>query len=61
MNSLTQLLRMARWARRPPSMKRVLLVGGVIVLCLSLVAVERLVGWPDWLKTNGNGRVRVVH
>ena len=43
------LLRMARWARKPPSAARVRLVAGVIVLCLVLFAIERLFGWPDWL------------
>ena len=44
-----RLLRMAIWARRPPSERRVKLVFGVIVLVLALFAVERLLGWPDWL------------
>ncbi len=47
--NLRHLLRMSRWARNPPSEKKVKLVIGVIVLCLILVAVERLFGWPAWL------------
>ncbi|RDC73080.1 hypothetical protein DLJ49_08170 [Rhodovulum sp. 12E13] len=43
------LFRMKRWADRPPPPARVLLVVGVIVACLGLVAVERWVGWPDWM------------
>lgn len=43
------LLRMARWARNPPSEKRVRLVLSVLALSLGLVAFERLVGWPEWL------------
>jgi len=42
------LLRMARWARNPPSWGRVKLVVAVIVVCLALVAAERWIGWPDW-------------
>lgn len=42
-------VRMARWARNPPSPGRVKLVLGVIVVCLTLVAVERFIGWPDAL------------
>jgi hypothetical protein len=42
-------LRMARWARNPPSPGRVKLVLGVVVACLLLVLLERLVGWPEWL------------
>lgn len=52
------LLRMAKWARNPPSWGRVLLVATVVALCLALVLVERLVGWPDWLTVNGNFRPR---
>lgn len=43
------LLRMARWIRRPPSPRRVVLVLAVIAASLALVAVERLVGWPEAL------------
>lgn len=42
-------VRMARWARNPPSGARVRLVLGVIALCLILVALERFIGWPDAL------------
>ena len=43
------LLRMAMWARKPPSARRVVLVLIVIALCLGLYAIERWIGWPDWL------------
>ena len=43
------LERMAKWARHPPSAKRVRLVLGVIALCLILVAIERWIGWPEAL------------
>jgi hypothetical protein len=43
------LLRMAQWARNPPSPGRVKLVLGVVAACLLLVLLERLVGWPEWL------------
>jgi hypothetical protein len=52
------LLRMAKWARHPPSPARVRLVLGVIALCLALAAVEYLWGWPAWLTVNGQGRLR---
>lgn len=45
-------LRMARWARRPPSTKRVILVLAVLVLCLALYAIENWIGWPDALTVN---------
>ncbi|MDG1117168.1 MAG: hypothetical protein P8N72_08570 [Flavimaricola sp.] len=56
MNYLTWLLRAKRWAARPPSTQRVLMVVGIIVVCLVLFAIERTVGWPDSLTAD---RVRV--
>ena len=49
------LFRMARWARNPPSEGRVKLVLGIVVLCLALFAIERFIGWPDWLSTEPKG------
>ncbi len=46
------LIRMARWARNPPSPGRVKLVLGVIACCLVLFGIERIFGWPDWLTVN---------
>ncbi|MCR8723591.1 hypothetical protein [Frigidibacter sp. ROC022] len=59
MSSFTQFLRMAKWARRPPSTRRVILVAVVIVVCLILFGIERLVGWPDWLTPNRVPRGRI--
>lgn len=47
------LIRMARWARQPPSMGRVILVLVVLALCLALAGIEHFWGWPDWLRVNG--------
>ncbi len=44
-----QLLRMSKWARRPPSEGRVKLVLGVVAICLVLFGIEWLGFWPDWL------------
>lgn len=52
----TWFLRMAKWARNPPSEARVKLVLGVIVICLLLVGIEHFFGWPDWLTLNNGGR-----
>ena len=49
------LIRMARWARRPPSARRVALVAGVAAACLLLVAIERWIGWPDALTLDRAG------
>ncbi|GGL80035.1 hypothetical protein [Wenxinia marina] len=43
------LLRMARWARHPPPLSRILLVLAVVGVCVLLWAVEQVWGWPDWL------------
>ncbi len=57
---LTHLLRMARWARRPPSAKRVKLGLAVIAICVALFAIERLVGWPDFLTTESTPGGRIT-
>ncbi|EEW25969.1 hypothetical protein [Rhodobacter ferrooxidans] len=50
--NMTWLVRMARWARHPPSWGRVKLVAGVVAACLVLVVLEKFIGWPDWLAVN---------
>jgi hypothetical protein len=52
------LLRMARWARHPPSPGRVKLVLAVIALCLVVYGIDRTWGWPDWLTPN-SGKLRL--
>ena len=54
--NLVWLVRMARWARHPPSPGRVKLVLTVIALCFALYFIEYLWGWPDWLTVNGGGQ-----
>jgi hypothetical protein len=48
----TWLLRMARWARNPPSPRRIRLVLLVVALCLALALIEWLGFWPDALRVN---------
>jgi len=43
------LLRMRRWAQHPPSTRRVLFVVAILAAAITLVLIERLIGWPDWL------------
>lgn len=50
------LLRMARWARHPPSPQRVKLVLAVIGLCVVIFAIEHIWGWPAWLTPNTFGK-----
>lgn len=53
------LIRMARWARNPPSPGRVKLVFGVIAVCLALYGVEQIWGWPDWLTPNTGAKIKL--
>ncbi|MDU8911529.1 hypothetical protein [Aestuariicoccus sp. MJ-SS9] len=48
-----QLLRMSRWARHPPSPRKVKLVLAIVAACLALYAVERWIGWPEALSVDG--------
>jgi len=52
-------LRMARWARNPPSTQRVLMWAGVIALCLGIAGFELLFGWPEALSVNRGGVPKV--
>jgi hypothetical protein len=54
-NHLNWLIRAKRWAQHPPSAGRVKLVLGVIALCILLVAVEKFIGWPDWMTIDHQG------
>ena len=42
------LMRMSQWARKPPSIKKVKLVFGVIALALIIAGIEWMGWWPDW-------------
>ncbi len=53
MTQLHWLLRAKRWVQNPPSEGRVRLVLAVLALCLALVAVESLFGWPEWMTVDG--------
>lgn len=54
--NLTWLMRMAKWARHPPSARQVKLVLSVVAACFALWAVEWIWGWPEWLTVNGKIR-----
>lgn len=43
------LLKMAKWAHRPPSTKRVIFVFSIIGICLVLFGIEYFIGLPDWM------------
>jgi len=47
--NITWLLRMARWARRPPGPRTVRLWLIVIGAALVIAGIELFFGWPDML------------
>jgi hypothetical protein len=57
--SFHHLLRMAKWAKRPPSAKQVKMVIGIVLFCLILVAIERWIGVPDWVPEKMPNRPRL--
>jgi hypothetical protein len=50
------LIRAKRWAQHPPSVTRIKLVFGVILVCLILVGIEKTIGVPDWMQLERTGR-----
>jgi len=57
--NLYWLVRMARWAHRPPSPGMVKLVLGIVAASLVLAGIEMFLGWPDWLTVNSGGSSRL--
>jgi uncharacterized membrane protein YdcZ (DUF606 family) len=43
------LLRMALWVRNPPGAAKVKFIFGIIAMCLVIVIIEQIWGWPEWL------------
>jgi len=54
------LLRMKRWADRPPSRGRVKFVFYIILACAMLYAYEYFYGWPEFLTVEKFGRGRTM-
>ncbi|MDW3116558.1 MAG: hypothetical protein R8G60_01060 [Roseovarius pacificus] len=50
--NLRWLFWMTRWAQSPPSAKRVRFFFAVLAICLTLLAIEHFIGWPDILTPN---------
>jgi len=59
MQNFPYFLRMANWARHPPSWRRVRLVLVVIGACALLFLYERVFGWPEWLTLDNTPRGRI--
>lgn len=43
------LLRLTRWARRPPGRRLQIIVGTVLVAAILLWGIEHFFGWPEAL------------
>jgi hypothetical protein len=52
-------LRMAKWARNPPSRRRVILVFSILAAALTLVALDRAGLWPEALTLAPRDRVKI--
>ncbi|MGB3147428.1 MAG: hypothetical protein WBA91_06680 [Paracoccaceae bacterium] len=50
--NLRQMLRLAQWARKPPSPRRMLFWGAILAVGLGLSAIEKLGYWPEILTVN---------
>jgi hypothetical protein len=52
MDPLTRILiRLAQWHRNPPSWRWVRIALVTLVAVAAIVLIERVFGWPDWLRT----------
>jgi len=43
------LMRAANWIRNPPSPKRIKFMLAIFALCLVLLGIEQIFGWPEAL------------
>ncbi len=59
--NIRHFMRMALWAKNPPSVKRAKFIAAILVACLALYAVEYFVGWPDWLTPNATPKGRIFN
>ncbi len=51
------LLRMAKWARHPPSMRQVRIGAVVLALVLAVWGLDLAGLWPDWARADKVSRV----
>lgn len=54
-----QFLRIRLWTDKPPSLRRVLLVFGVVLACGLIYSVERWGGWPQELSRERPDKIKV--
>lgn len=48
--NLNWFLRMARWARKPPSMLQVKIVFTVVAIAAVIYGLDHFGLWPDWAR-----------
>ncbi|TKZ21259.1 hypothetical protein FAP39_07520 [Shimia litoralis] len=58
--NIRHYLRMARWARNPPSAGRVKMIFAILIVCIVVWMLERWLGWPDALTPNYAPKGRVL-
>jgi energy-coupling factor transporter transmembrane protein EcfT len=56
-NGWRWLIRASLWARNPPSAKKVMFFGAILLVCLTIGFVEHYIGWPDWAQRDRLPRV----
>ncbi|ALI54551.1 hypothetical protein IMCC12053_603 [Celeribacter marinus] len=52
------LIRAKRWAKHPPSTKRIIFVFGIVAACVVLYLIERAGLLPEWMQLEGRGGMR---
>lgn len=52
---IIRLLRMARWVRRPPGKRRIIMWLTVLAITLAIWGAESLFGTPEWMRLEGPG------
>ena len=55
-----RLVRTAKWARHPPSLKMVIMVFSIVAIGLLIAVIEHFVGWPERLTINPKGHGKVT-
>lgn len=54
--NMNWLIRMSKWARKPPSAAHVKFVLAIVAIGIALWGIEQIWGWPEALTVNGKVR-----
>jgi hypothetical protein len=55
--NIRHLLRLRRWADRPPSVARMKLLAAVVAISAAIYALDHFGVWPEWASTE-NTRIK---